>query len=264
MSQYYSASEHQPYILGCSPKRAILVHGFPGTPAETRALAEHLAARGWQAHGLLLPGFGPQIAQLADTSHRQWIAAVAESLRQVQAEAERCLLIGFSMGGALAILASLAAPPDQLVLIAPFTRLPDWRAQFLPLLKYFIPTLKPFAKADFSDRRVIAELQKIAPELDLSDPSVQQRVRQEVVLQTKTLDELRRVGAKAYAAAPKQSAPTVIIQGAQDTTVLPKHSRQLARRLPHARYLEIAGAHDFIFPDRAGHAALLEALSAAI
>jgi carboxylesterase len=260
MSQYYGAPEHQPYTLGQSRQRAILVHGFPGTPAETRALAEHLAARGWQAHGVLLPGFGPQITQLADTSHRQWIAAVAESLRQVQAGAEQCTLIGFSMGGALAILASLAAPPDQLILISPFTRLPDWRAQFLPLLKYFIPTLRPFAQADFSDASVIAELQKIAPELDFRDPNVQQRVRQEVVLKTKTLDELRKVGAKAYAAAPKHSAPTVIIQGAQDTTVLPTYSQRLARRLPHARYFEVPGAHDFIFPGRVGHAALLEAL----
>jgi len=38
----YNTPEHQPFTLGDGSAVALLIHGFPGTPAEVRPLAEAL------------------------------------------------------------------------------------------------------------------------------------------------------------------------------------------------------------------------------
>ena len=103
MSDFYSAPEHQPFALGEGPVGALLLHGFPGTPAEMRPLGEKLAAAGWAAYGPLLPGFGPQIATLGKKTRHDWLAAAQEKWQQVQARHQTAVLIGLSMGGALAL-----------------------------------------------------------------------------------------------------------------------------------------------------------------
>ena len=57
----YQGPEHEPFFWEAGEPAALLVHGFPGTPAEMRPLGEVLHEAGWTVHGVLLPGFGPQI-----------------------------------------------------------------------------------------------------------------------------------------------------------------------------------------------------------
>ena len=159
--------------------RALVLHGFPGTPAEMLPVAEILAEGGLEVHGPLLPGFGLDIERLGKTHWQDWVRAAQRAWDTVQTGAETTLLLGFSMGGAVAL--KLAAHPDRLVLLAPFSRLADPRARLLPVAQYVLPQLKPFQNADFTQEVVRSQFRRLEPTLNLDDPEVQRELREKVV-----------------------------------------------------------------------------------
>ena len=103
--------QHQPFKLDGGEAGALLVHGFPGTPAEMRPLGETLQAAGWTVQGLLLPGFGPQFSELQEKKMEDWIQVIDAALEAMFRDYHPVLLVGYSMGGGLSIQA--AAPLFQ-------------------------------------------------------------------------------------------------------------------------------------------------------
>jgi carboxylesterase len=249
---------------------ALLVHGFPGTPAEMHPLAEVLHREGWSVEGLLLPGFGPQIGEIAGYRWADWRRAVESALAGLAAVHHPLLLVGHSLGGALAAaathrLAALAGPaesrPQGLVLLAPFWRLgsPLQRligrvlAPFLP--RYF----QPLAKADFADPRLLESLRRFLPGADLADPAVQEQLR-EAHVPVSIIREIFACGRTAFARrrARRLGLPTLVLQGRSDSTVRPEHTRRLLRRLGGpAVYREVDAGHDLLDPRTPGWAGLV-------
>jgi len=248
---FYTDPEHEPFFIEAGSSRALLIHGFLGSPRELRPLAQVLADAGVAARGVLLPGFGPDIARLKKVQAEEWLAAARAAWEEICEGASHTTLIGFSMGGAVALqlAAEAGLAPDQLVLLAPHWKFADRRAVVLPVAKYLIREFKPFGSIDFDSpdmRRMVAEL---APGADLDDPMVRHELRNSATIPTRALDELRRVGISAAARAPRVSAPTTIVQGLQDTATLPAYSRELARRMG-ADLREIPGDHLIVDPER--------------
>ena len=243
---FFSEPEHQPFVLGDGSPGALLIHGFPGTPAEMRPLAEYLAGQGYTAYGPLLPGFGAEIARLGQTNRRVWLGAMRAAWTDVQRKHETAVLVGFSLGGAVALHLSLELPPAALVLLAPFWTLGGWQFKLLPLLKHLRPSVAPFEKADFADPAVRRELAQLAPGADLDDPEVQRFLRTEIRLPTAVIDEVRGLGQAAYNLAPQVNVPALILQGDADEVVTPARTRRLVARLGgQVTYRELAGDHNF-------------------
>jgi carboxylesterase len=256
--------EHRPFAQGDGPATAVLVHGFPGTPAEVRPLAAALQAIGWSVRAPLLPGFGPDWGTLRERRWTEWRDAVASSLATAATSGAPVMAVGFSMGGALTMAALEAgAPADAAVLIAPFTRFGDRRALLLPLLRRVLSDLRPYERADLDDPSLRRELTEKLGDVDLDDPATRDRVRKEVVVPTAAVDELRRAGRHAWHVAPRLPVrPTLVVQGLRDTTVTPPTTVSLLRRLRGApRRLMLAGAdHRVLRPGALGHDELLRAL----
>lgn len=266
MATPYPDPEHRPFVFGSSRRKALLVHGFPGTPAELRPLGERLADRGWEAHGVLLPGFGPQIASLGDHRWSDWKGAVETALRGLREDADELVLHGHSMGGALAlVVAAGTVPPDRLLLSAPFSRLADRRAMLLPLLRFVVPRLHPYRGADFDDPEVRRGIARLLPDADLDDPGVRTELEREVAMPTVALEQVRRVGRAAQRGAAAVTVPTFVVQGRNDTTVRFADTRRLVGRFggPVA-YREIPGGHDMLLPGREGHEAFQAFMASAI
>lgn len=232
------------FTLPGGPTHALMLHGFMGTPGEMRPLADALASAGVTVRAPLLPGFGPDLERLRSITLDDWLRSAGDAWRETRHDARRTVLVGFSMGGALATALAATDPPDQLVLLAPHWRIADPRAIVLPILKHVKQEFQIFADADFSDPGVRRALAEANPGADLDDPDVQERFRQEATIPTSALDELRRAGVLAAKRAAQVRVPTLVVQGRDDQTSLPRHTRRLASRLGgNVTLEEVAGDH---------------------
>ena len=99
--QFSSAPEHEPFFWKVSQRAALLIHGFPGSPAEMRPLGELIRDCGWSVKGLLLPGFGAEIGTLEKRGYTDWTAAVTAAVLDLKREHSSIVVAGYSMGGSL-------------------------------------------------------------------------------------------------------------------------------------------------------------------
>jgi esterase/lipase len=240
----FQGEEHRAFLWPGNRCAALLIHGFPGTPAEMRSLGKIVHEAGWTVQGLLLPGFGADLPQLADRTADDWITATITALRQLRQDHETVVLIGFSMGSAVAINAARQERPDRLILIAPFWQLNrGWQGRLWPLLRIVFRSFKPFQRVDFSDPKARKSIHKFMPDADLDDLEVQQGLR-EFQIPSRILDALRTVGLMAYGNANRLDTAGVIIQGTTDEVVNMDATRQLAARLgSRFDYQEIVADH---------------------
>jgi carboxylesterase len=81
----------------------ILIHGFGGNPDEVAPLAEFLSQKGYQTISPQLRGHTGLRNDLKGITHRDWIQSVENELFKAGREVTDSVLIGFSMGGLIAV-----------------------------------------------------------------------------------------------------------------------------------------------------------------
>jgi carboxylesterase len=250
----FQGEEHQPFTLHGGDAAALLVHGFPGSPAEMRPIGRVLHDAGFTVRGVLLPGFGPDVETLADRTSTEWRHAVMEELADLQREHETVLLVGNSMGGALCIqiAAMLNQRIDGVILISPFWKVQHIVWATMPLLRIILPQPRIFRylKLDFDDPKVREGIHNFMPEADLDDPEVQQAIR-DMPMPIKMFAQIHRAGHEAYRLADKVRVPALVIQGLHDDLVKPDLTRQMiARFQAPVHYYTFDADHDLIDPSQ--------------
>ncbi len=250
--QLFQGPEHQPFLWPGDGPAALLIHGFPGTPADMRPLAQHLHAAGWTVHGLLLPGFGSQLGSLFDHKAADWLSATRQAVANLHQPGRLTLMVGYSMGGAVALHAVAGrAPgtpgPDGLVLLAPLSRLgPPLLTAIWQVLRRLLPRIQPFRRLNFANQSVLNGMGQMWPGLDLADPDVQAGLRQ-LTIPTRFAEEILRLGRRSGTMARAVTEPTCIIQGRQDQTIRAHRTRQLLDRFAGTLiYEEVEAGHDLI------------------
>jgi carboxylesterase len=245
----FQGEQHADFLIECGEPAALLIHGFPGTPAEMRPLAPILNSAGWTTRGLLLPGFGAQIDSLFQRTAPDWIDAAVAALQSLQASHHPVVLIGYSMGAAISIHAAARLKPDRLILLAPFWKF-GTRGQraIFRITKPVVRHLKPFGRANFNDPRLRNFLGQFLQDADLDDPEVQQLIRRTKV-PVDLFEQIYWLGQHAYQSAAQIDLPTLILQGRRDPIVKPESTRQLLQQFAGpAEYAEIDAQHDLIDP----------------
>lgn len=247
MHTWYANPVHEPFAFtrdGNDWAGALLVHGFTGSPYDVRALGNAVHDVGIDAHGLMLPGMAQDITRLNEMTGAIWREHVNREWERVSARYQRTVLIGYSLGGALAALAAIDRPPDLLILIAPLTRIAVRGISLLPIGKYVLKDVNIYGNIDWSDERVHDWYAKVRPDIDTRDPETQRLFREEAAFSTRMLDEMRGLLVDVRRAAPKLSVPTAIFQGVDDRVVLPAYTRAFAMKLGgRIVYRELPGDH---------------------
>lgn len=96
----------------------LLIHGYTGGPYEIEPLSSFLKVEtNWHIEVPTLPGHGRKLA-LENVSHKKWISAAEDSLKQLLNKYDQVYLIGFSMGGMIASYLAAKYKVDKLVLLA--------------------------------------------------------------------------------------------------------------------------------------------------
>ncbi len=244
---WFSGEQHQSFARIEGDSGALLLHGFMGTPAELHPISGVLEQNGFSTYGPLLPGFGERVDTLSGVGREEWIGEPGQLWEELHRAGKGQVLVGFSMGGAIALNLARQYPPERLILLAPLWKVMggDWRLRLLPVLKRFVKQIQPFAGADLDDPEIRTFFADAMPDLDLDDPDVREIIRNEITLSTSTLDELRHLAASTGELAPEIDVPTLVIQGKTDTSVRCEDTRSLVDRMnaENTEYVEVDAGH---------------------
>jgi carboxylesterase len=253
---------HRPFFLAGGDAAALLVHGFPGTPAEMRPLAETLHKQGWTVQGILLPGFGPQFSQILEYGQRDWLTAVEQALETLQRKYDPVILVGYSLGGALSLATAARFRAAGLVLFTPFWRLGTPLQRLIGLvLRPFLPRyFRPLQKADFNDPNLRRSLREFFPDIDLDEPETQAQMR-DLQVPLSVIHQIMKAGRYGLRSARAVTTPTLVVQGVDDELVRPENTQKLVKRLgSRPSYLEIPGAHNMVDKGEPGWGILEQAV----
>ena len=107
-----------PFLLPGGPTCCVLFHGYTAMPGEMRWLGDDLHARGHTVLGVRLAGHGTHPADLARVRWSDWLVDAEEALALAGSLSERVVLIGQSMGGIVALLATGLYPAQVAGVVA--------------------------------------------------------------------------------------------------------------------------------------------------
>ncbi|HSN03328.1 MAG TPA: alpha/beta fold hydrolase [Acidimicrobiales bacterium] len=91
----------EPFSHSGGAHGVLVLHGFTGSPASMRPLAEALAAAGYSVELPRLPGHGTSVADMKTTGWSDWTAAALAAYDDLAARSESVAVVGLSMGGGL-------------------------------------------------------------------------------------------------------------------------------------------------------------------
>ena len=128
----------------------LLLHGFTGSPFELAHLVAPLEALGCEVALPTLPGHATSIADFRTTFFPDWFRHAEQSYLALKQTHDKVFIIGFSMGGSIALLlASRHAPAGIITLAAPLyayrlfpLTLQSIRLTLTPILKYIQPEVR--------------------------------------------------------------------------------------------------------------------------
>ena len=120
----------------------LLLHGYTGSPSDMRPLGDFLSHNGYTVYCPLLPGHGTSHHELSRCRWTDWYRAAVNQWKNLKNKSETVILIGLSMGGALALHCAAHNQVDGVVTLASGTRMADWRLPVLPFVRHFIRSIK--------------------------------------------------------------------------------------------------------------------------
>jgi carboxylesterase len=199
----------EPFQRDGGPLGALLIHGFTGSPASTRPLAEWLAEQGLSVIAPRLPGHGTHWEDLAKTQWTDWEAEAVGALKDLASRCADVMVVGVSVGGAMAVHLA-ATHPDEVRCVAVINAyIHDPRLAMAPVVRLFTRTKKLRTN-------------------DINKPGQDEVAydRAPVV----TLSSLGQLLKKAESELPDVRQPLLVFSAPQDHLVKPANSELIMRK----------------------------------
>lgn len=120
------------------PLGVLLLHGFGGSPASLRPVAEWFAGRGLSVRLPRLPGHGTSFEDFASVRWPAWVDEAGSGLSALLHRCDRVAVLGHSMGASLALHLAATRPSDvaALALANPYLR--DRRLLLVPVGRWVL------------------------------------------------------------------------------------------------------------------------------
>jgi carboxylesterase len=212
----------------------LLIHGLGGTPVEMKSIARRIADAGATVYCCQLTGHCGTEADLVATHWQDWYASADEALAKLEANCDRVIVGGLSMGAILA--ARLAAcEPERVcgvMMLAPTLWYDGWSIPWYSfLLKLFIDTpmgrryrfveAEPYGVKDERIRRILVKALMSGESVDAGLPATP----------SLALRELWRLVADLKPRLSQIKQRVLIIQAREDEVASIKNTEYLQRHL---------------------------------
>lgn len=194
----------QPLYLEGDSTGCLLVHGFTSTPMDVRPLSKHLHSLGFTCREALLPGHGTNPEDMAKYGWRDWLGAVELELSQLKIKCSQVWVLGFSMGGILALLTAARNETAGLVTVSA----PVWPRPQRAKYAFFLQYVQKYAQLGKPGKNRF--------------PSW--RYEQVAVKNVADLMALIRVGKRAIS---KVAVPALVVQAREDRTIQPRSAQYI-------------------------------------
>lgn len=207
----------------------LCIHGFSGGTYEIAPLQQYLAAH-LEAYFVMptLPGHG-EVLTLQHTKASHWLKAAENAYRVLARKVEQVIVVGFSMGGVIALHLAARYPIAKLVLLSPAMRYLAPKALLLQVNEMG----KSYYYQQLQENEIYQRYAFKWGKVRLPDTI------QFMKLVQQTTPYLARV-----------TAPTIIIQGMKDGMV-PYQTAQYIKQAIHSQEKEIyystGGLHHICF-----------------
>lgn len=106
------------FTVGKGPRACLLIHGLGCGPIQMKELGERLALSGFTARGILLPGHCEDTESLGGADWQDWYSKVEKEYIELRQSFQKVSVVGFSIGGLLALKLSSHHPVDRVVSLA--------------------------------------------------------------------------------------------------------------------------------------------------
>ncbi len=132
----------RPFFHKGSESGILLMHGFTGSAAHMRKLADQLAQKGYTVASINLPGHASSEADMAKSTWQQWLQAAKQATLDLKAQCKTVTVCGLSMGGVLSLL---VAEQMQIDACVPISAPVDVKNKLLGLSGIAAPFIKRIA-----------------------------------------------------------------------------------------------------------------------
>lgn len=217
----------EPIFYEGGPVACLLLHGFAGSPAELRPLIQALQKKGFTLSAPLLPGHGTQPEELRETRWPDWVRRAEQELVALRERYQTVHVVGFSMGGLIALHLAAHHQVESVTTLAAPIRLTDWRQLLVPLGKY----LMPYYQSKISNPEIAAQL-----------PENYER------MPTAAIHSLLRLAKLVRKELPRVTAPVQALQGDRDRWIVPDSSAYIMEHVrSQVKQMQLLpGRHHFI------------------
>jgi esterase/lipase/1-acyl-sn-glycerol-3-phosphate acyltransferase len=205
----------QPYLLKGATRDLgiILVHGYMAAPLEVRELAKYLAKKGFWVYAPRLKGHGTAPEDLARTTYQQWIQSVDRAYVIMSNICKRVVVGGFSTGAGLALELATRVKLEGVFAVSTPLRLQYFSSRIVPAVDMWNRLMKKVKLGD---------AQKEFVENNPENPHINY-LRNPI----SGVRELDRLMDMLEPKLKEISAPTLVVQSANDPVVDPKGSERI-------------------------------------
>ncbi len=146
---YFNTEVCKPFFHKGGSSGVLLLHGFTGSAAHMRKLADCLADKGYTVKTINLPGHAATEDDMAASDWKDWLQASKQAALEMLESCETFTVCGLSMGGDLALLVAEQMKVDACVPIsAPMAA----KNKLLPLSGIAAPFMKRISWAPPTER----------------------------------------------------------------------------------------------------------------